>query len=97
MTLQQSIFAQRTGEPDDVYANRRQKLERVFRNALSGQAGHELIQLLVTHRNPVHPRFAPGRSTEEAAYIDGQCDVIATMMLHGTNMGISKPVEVETE
>jgi hypothetical protein len=66
-------------------------IRQTFRNALSGQSGHELVQLLVEHRNPLQSRFAPGRTNEEAAYIDGQTDVISALMIIGTNMGISKP------
>jgi hypothetical protein len=91
--LAQSIFARRDGESIEDHETRKAGIERVFRNALSGQAGHELIQLLLAHRNPVHPRFAPGRTTEQAAFIDGQCDVISTLMLYGTNLGLSKPDE----
>lgn len=89
--LAQSIFARREGETIEAHKKRKEAAERVFRNALSGQSGHELIQLLIEHRNPTHPRFRPGRSTEDAAFIDGQSDVISTLMLYGTNMGIAKP------
>ena len=91
--LSQSIFARREGESIEDHETRKAGIERVFRNALSGQEGHELIQLLLAHRNPVHPRFTPGRTTEQAAFIDGQCDVISTLMLYGTNLGLSKPDE----
>jgi hypothetical protein len=93
MTIRDSIFPRLPEETDKQYWDRFEKSpeHRTFRNALSGEAGHKLIQLLVFHRNPVHARFAPGRSNEEAAFRDGQADVIAALMLFGTNLGISKP------
>ena len=93
MTLSSLIFAKREGETDEAFKLRHDKAERVFRAALANKAGHELIQLIINHRNPTHARFGNGRNSETAAFIDGQSDVISTLMLYGTNLGISKPDE----
>ena len=93
MTIRDAIFPRKEGEKDREYWQRVEGSDdfRTFRNALSNLAGHKLINLLVKHRNPTCARFAPGRSIEQAAFLDGQMDVINTLMLYGTNLGISKP------
>lgn len=90
-SLSKSIFSRRSNESEGEYQDRVADDERTFRNALSGEAGHRLVHLLLSHVNPTHPRFGNGRTVEEAAFRDGQCDIIATLMLYGTNIGISKP------
>jgi hypothetical protein len=91
MSIDDIIFAPRVGESLEDHAHRVSDLERVFRNVLATVEGHKLVQLLTQARNPVLPRFGAGISTEQAAFRDGQADVIATLMLRGTNLGISKP------
>lgn len=95
MTLRDSIFPRNPGESDAAYWARIEKTPdyRSFQSALSSPNGTRLVQLLISHRNPTSARFARGRTIEESAFLDGQMDVIATLMLYGTNLGISKPVE----
>jgi hypothetical protein len=91
MSIDDTIFGKRGDESLEDHAARVQATERVFRNVLSGLEGHRLIHLLMQARNPLRPRFIPGITPEQAAFRDGQADVIATLMSRGTNLAISKP------
>lgn len=91
MSIDDIIFAQRPGESDEAYTSRLSDTERTFRNVLANLEGHKLISLLTHARNPVVPRFGVGITSEMAAFRDGQADVIATLLLRGTNLGLSKP------
>lgn len=94
MSIDDMIFGQRVGEDAEAHAIRVKDTTRIFRNVFANAEGHKLIHLLVQARNPLRPRFAHGITPEEAAFRDGQADLIATMMHRGTNLAISKPTEL---
>lgn len=91
MSIDEMIFRRLPKESDEDYATRVTGLERTFRNVLATMEGHQLMALLTAAVNPVLPRFSAGVSAEMAAFRDGQADVIATLLVRGTNLGISKP------
>lgn len=91
MSIDDIIFGLRPGEPPDEHEKRVQDTERTFRNVLATLEGHKLVSLLTQARNPILPRFEAGISPEMAAFRDGQADVIGTLLIRGTNLGISKP------
>jgi hypothetical protein len=91
MSIDDIIFGQRVGEDTEAHAIRVMDTTRIFRNVCATGEGHKLIHLLVQARNPLRPRFGHGITPEEAAFRDGQADVIATLMHRGTNLAISKP------
>lgn len=86
-----SIFAKRVGETDENHDARTRDLDRLFRRVFDNQDGHRLLHLFLMAHNPLKPRFINTSDPVVAAFRDGQADVISTLLLRGTNMGISTP------
>ena len=84
MKLQDALFQGKSDED-------RVKIHNLFRDVLANSKGHELMHLVTSARSPLASRFAPGRSNEEAAFLDGQLDAITTFLTLGTNLGVAKP------
>ena len=80
------IFEQIPGEPDDAYSQRcdatKRKLEAVFNNP----AGIEVLRLLYAASHPLAPRFTGGRTSEEAAFLDGERSLIGFLWLNATGL-----------
>ena len=86
MTLEDALLKGKSPEEQ-------QRIRDLFRAVLANANGHELMNLIVSARSPLACRFAPGRSNEESAFLDGQLDTITTFLTLGTNLGIAKPKE----
>lgn len=84
------LLAPRTGETPASHQDRADEVRRVCRAALADGAGHALINLLISVANPMRARFPSATTSEEAAFIDGQLDIVAFLILEGTNIGFSE-------
>lgn len=79
--------------PDESPADTEKRVRAmasIVERALDTADGHELVNMLLEARNPVLSRFGVGRTVEEAAFCDGQADVIGFLLMHGTSLGIAK-------
>lgn len=90
-SIEDKLLAPRPGETPEAHQARVDEVVNICRGALSGAPGHALVNLLVTAANPMRSRFPISTTSEEAAFRDGQADVVAFLILHGTNLGISRP------
>jgi hypothetical protein len=89
MSIDDILFTPLPGETSEAFSIRMDDTKRLFRNVFANQHGHKLINMLVHAINPTRPRFGIGVSPEMAAFRDGQCDVIFTLLTRGTNLGVT--------
>lgn len=89
--LGELLFAPKPGESPEVAAVRIDRNGQIFKAALNNQAGLELLRLLYAESHPMAPRFGGGRTTEDAAFLDGERSLIGLMWLNGTHETTLKP------
>jgi hypothetical protein len=90
-SISQRLMSPIAGEDPASHQARVDEVRRVCRAALATGEGHALINLLLTAVNPMHSRFPGAATPEEAAFRDGQCDLLGFLVLEGTNLGLSRP------
>lgn len=93
LRIEDILFSPGADELPEAHAERVRQLTTIIERVLDNSSGHELVNMLLEARNPVLSRFGVGRTVEEAAFCDGQADVIGFLLVHGTSLGIanSKP------
>lgn len=89
-SLEELLYSPLPGETPEAHAERCAEQDSLVRAVMETAAGHKLAQFLCSGRNPLESRFARGSDANEAAFIDGQCDLIG-FLLKRTNLLISKP------
>ena len=92
-SLEELLYSPHPGESPEAHASRCEEQDAIVRAVMEGGAGHRLAQLLCSGRNPLESRFSRGNDATEAAFIDGQCDVIALLLRRGTNLLKHHPKE----
>jgi hypothetical protein len=80
------IFEQRPGEADADHAQRCDGIKRQFEAVFNNEAGIEVLRMLYAASHPLAPRFAAGRSSEEAAFLDGERSLIGFLWLNATSL-----------
>lgn len=88
--LANDLKARRDGEAPEAHAKRLSDTQRLFRNVFADPDGIQLVQLLVTYLRPLQPRFIGNRTPEEAAFRDGQCNVLNAILDLGTDLLVAK-------
>jgi hypothetical protein len=88
-SITDALLAPRPNETPESHQDRRDEVRRVCRAALADGAGHALINLLISAANPMRSRFPGAATAEEAAFLDGQADIVSFLILEGTDIGIS--------
>jgi hypothetical protein len=90
-TLEELLYAPRPGETPEAHKARCEEQDAIVRGLMSTATGHQLAQMLCSARNPLESRFSRASDATEAAFIDGQADVVALLLRRGTNLLFSKP------
>lgn len=72
------------GETPEQAAKRAEQNAALVRAVFGTPEGGRLLRLLYSVSHPLAPRFAPGRSSEEAAFLDGERHLIGLLWLNGT-------------
>lgn len=90
LRIEDLLFSPLPDESEEAHAERVRQLSTMVERVLDTEDGHALVNMLLDVRNPLLSRFGTGRTVEEAAFVDGQADVIGFFVRHVTGLGISK-------
>lgn len=90
LRIEDLLFASLPDEAPEAHAERVRQLSTMVERVLDTEDGHALVNMLLDVCNPLLSRFGVGRTVEEAAFVDGQADVIGFLLRHGTTLGFSK-------
>ena len=87
MNLGQKLFSPepRKGETPEQALLRVKETGELFRRVFDNPDGRRLVKLLYSHSHPLRPRFEPGLSTEQAAFLDGERSLIGLIWLNGVS------------
>lgn len=93
MNLGEKLFSAvpRNGETKEQAATRAKETGALFRRVFDNPDGKKLLRLLYSNSHPLAPRFAPGRSAEEAAFLDGERHLIGLLWANGTSETTMQP------
>lgn len=86
MTFGQSLFDPREGETPEETAARQEKTVSLLRRVFNTPDGRRALGLLCNACHPMEPRFLSGITPEQAAFRDGQRDVLGVLWLNGTTL-----------
>lgn len=95
MNLGQKLFSAipQGKESKQEAALRVEETGKLFKRVFGTSDGKKLLKLLYSHSHPLAPRFAPGRSAEEVAFLDGERSLIGLLWLNGTSETTMNPDE----
>lgn len=80
-------------ETPEQAAKRAEENAALCRSVFGTVEGGKLLRLLYSVSHPLAPRFAPGRSAEEAAFLDGERHLIGLLWLNGRSDRTMNPDE----
>lgn len=88
MNIGEKLFSPkpRNGETKEQGIDRAKRMGELCRRVLDNPDGHTLIRALYAASNPLAPRFSPGRTPEDAAFLDGERHLIGLLWANGTTL-----------
>lgn len=90
LRLEDLLFSPLPDEAPEAHAERVRQITTIVERVTETEDGQALVNMLLDVCNPLLSRFGTGRTVEEAAFVDGQADVIGFLLRHGTTLGFSK-------